>query len=274
MSGLLRNVSMLSWRVWYRDFAVYMHTWKTNFVPPFLEPVFYLSAFGLGFGAFIRAGELTYHGEPTSYVAFLAPGLLAVAIMNACFFECTFGSFVRMHYQRTFDAIVATPLVIEDVITGEILWGATKSVIGGTFVVAAAVVPGLLNPAWTITPLSWTLLVLPLVAVLGGLLFSALAMCWTGVVPSIDAFNYPLFLLITPMFLISGVFFPISSATMPGWLIPIAWALPLTHVSTAGRELAYGYLSVELGWSLLYLVGVTVPLFVLALWLMKRRLIK
>lgn len=274
MSGLLGNVSAHSWKVWYRDLAVYLHTWKTNFVPPFLEPVFYLVAFGVGFGAFVGAGELLYHGSTTTYVAFLAPGLLAVAIMNSSFFECTFGSFVRMHYQRTFDAIVATPLVIEDVIAGEMLWGATKSLIGGSFVVVAAVVPGLLNPAWMITPLSWTLLILPFVAVLGGLLFAAFAMCWTGIVPSIDAFNYPMFLLVTPMFLISGVFFPISSPPLPSWLIPVAWALPLTHVSTAARELAYGYLSAELGWSLLYLGAATAALFVLALWLMRRRLIK
>ena len=119
MRQAIANVSRLSWRVWQRDLDVYLTTWRTNFLPPLLEPVLYVLAFGLGLGSLI--GEVTYQGRVVPYLEFMAPGVVSVAIMFWAYFETTYSSFVRMYFQRTFDAIIATPLLVEDVI-----WGRTR----------------------------------------------------------------------------------------------------------------------------------------------------
>jgi len=134
-----------------------------------------------------------YGGTEVSYIAFIAPALIAVSIMYNAFFENTYTSFVRMYYQKTFDAMLATPLSLDEVITGEIVWGATRAVFAATIMLAILSLFGLIR---------WPegLLILPL-ALLGGLAFGSVGMVFTGIVPSIDTFNLPVFLLITPMFL-------------------------------------------------------------------------
>ena len=110
-------------KVWYRNMVVFVRTWQVNFFPPLVEALLYLFAIGLGIGSYVKEID----GIP--YVNFIAPAILAIAVMNSAFFECTYGSYVRMYYQKSFDAMIATPLSIEDVIAGELLWGATRSVI-------------------------------------------------------------------------------------------------------------------------------------------------
>lgn len=116
----LPRLSNRVWKVWHRNKDVFMKTYKVNFLPPLLEPILYLFALGFGVGSFIDVIE------GMSYPQFIAPALISISIMNSAFFECTYGSYVRMYYQKTFDAIIATPLSIEEVITGELLWGATR----------------------------------------------------------------------------------------------------------------------------------------------------
>ena len=205
-------------RVWQRNFLVYRKTWKISFVPPLLEPLFYLAAFGVGLGGLV--GALSYGGVSTGYTAFIAPALVAINIMQSAFFETTFSSFVRMFYQKTFDAMLATPLTLDEVITGEILWGATKSVIGTALMMVIISLFGLLH-------YPHALLLLP-TAFLGGLAFACIGMIFTSKVPTIETFNLPLFLFITPMFLFSGTFFPISN--LPTWAQLFARTLPLTHL--------------------------------------------
>ncbi len=103
-----RNISRRFVRVWQRNLTVYQKIWKISFVPPLCEPLFYLLAFGIGFGALV--GTITYQGLALSYLMFLAPALLAITIMNNAFFENTYASFVRMYHQKTFDAMLTTPL--------------------------------------------------------------------------------------------------------------------------------------------------------------------
>jgi lipooligosaccharide transport system permease protein len=103
------------WTVWRRNFDVFTKTIAVNFVPSLLEPILYLLAFGYGLGGFIPS----IRGQ--SYISFIAPALVAISIMNGSFFECTFASFVRMYFQKTFDAIVATPVSVEEVVAGELL---------------------------------------------------------------------------------------------------------------------------------------------------------
>jgi lipooligosaccharide transport system permease protein len=255
------------WTVWRRNFDVFMKTWHVNFLPSLIEPILYLLAFGFGLGTFVT------NIEGISYIQWIAPGLVAITVMYGAFFECTYGSFVRMYFQRTFDAIIATPINVEEVIAGELLWGATRATFNSAIVLAVVAAFGLIS-----TP--WFLAILP-VAFFGGLLFAALGMCFTALAPNIDFFNYPTFLLITPMFLISNTFIPL--ATFPSQLQTIALAaLPLTHVADLSRLLVVGKIETlgSLGpkWVLLlavfWIAIVTGVLFVLSIYLMKRKLIK
>src|SRR5208337_2149215 len=140
---LLLHLSMRFLRVWERNLLVYRQNWKISFIPPLLEPFFYLVAFGVGLSALV--GDVNYHGSEISYMLFIAPALLAINIMNNAFFENTYASFVRMYYQKTFDAMMATPLTLEEIITGEIVWGATKSVIATAIMLAVISLFGLIR---------------------------------------------------------------------------------------------------------------------------------
>ena len=221
----------------------------------------YLLAFGAGLGLLVR--EISYRGELVSYVAYIAPALIAINIMNNSFFENTFASFVRMYYQKTFDAIMATPLNLDEIITGEIVWGSVKSIIATILMVAVI-------SFFRLLVYPQTLLIIPL-AFVGGLAFGSVAMCFTALVPQIEVFNFPIFLFITPMFLFSGTFFPLE--TLPHWAQVVAQVLPLTHLVTLVRALATGKLEIQLLLSLLYLVFFSAATFILAIVLMRRRLI-
>jgi lipooligosaccharide transport system permease protein len=255
----LPDLSGRLWAVWRRDFDVFRRLFIVNFALPMFEPLLYLVAMGFGLGTFVR----NIGGIP--YPKFIAPGLVSIAMMYAGFFECSYASFVRMYYQRTFDAIIATPVNVEEVVAGEILWGATRSAFNATmvFVVVAAF---RLAPIW----------LLPIVSVMGflvGIMFGSLGMIATAVVPSIDAFNFPFFLFITPMFLLCGTFFPLSA--LPRAIQIASWAvLPLTHVVNINRTLLIGHSNAPVLWSCLWIVVVGATTFFLALRLMRRRLIK
>lgn len=251
------SVSMRVWKVWRRDAKTFMKTYKANFIPPLMEPILYLLAFGFGLGVFVtQIGGI-------SYVKYLAPALIAISVMSAAFFECTFSSFVRMYFQKTFDAIIATPLNIDEVIMGELLWGATKSTIYATIVLGVVGAFGLVDSLLA-------LLVIPF-SFLAGLLFSGLGMIFTAVSPRIDALSYPTSLYITPMMLISGTFFPISS--MPALQIFSYSVLPLIHVVDITRGLTLGILSTNLLFNLAWILVGTVLVVVVSINMMRRRLI-
>jgi lipooligosaccharide transport system permease protein len=249
-------------RVWQRNFVVYRKTWKIGFIPPLLEPLFYLAAFGVGLG--VMVGRVNYAGANIPYTTYIAPALIAVNIMQSAFFETTFASFVRMFYQKTFDGMLATPLSVDEVITGELLWGATKSTIGTFLMMLVISAFGLLH-------YPGALLLLP-IAFLGGLAFACAGMICTSIVPTIEVFNLPIFLFITPMFLFGGTFFPL--ANLPAWAQVVAYTLPLTHLVELCRGVALGGFRTELIYSLLYLSLWIAVFFPLAIVLMRRRLIK
>ena len=253
------------WKVWHRNFDVFTKTIKVNFQPSLLEPILYLLAFGFGLGGFIPSIQ----GQ--SYIGFIAPALVAISVMNGSFFECTFASFVRMYFQKTFDAIVATPVSVEEVVAGELLWGATRATFNTTIVLAVVAAFGLIsNPLF--------LLVIPL-AFFGGLMFASMAMCFTSVAPNIDFFNFPSFLFLTPMFFLCGTFFPLTSLPVAAQGVAIA-VLPLTHIVNLTRGLVTGHLEPILGLSpaaliaisLVWVIAVAVFFFILSINLMKKRL--
>jgi len=253
------------WKVWHRNFDVFMKTIKVNFLPSLLEPILYLLAFGYGLGGFIQ----NIGGQP--YINFIAPALVAIAVMNGAFFECTFGSFVRMYYQKTFDAIVATPVSVEEVVAGELLWGATRATINATIVLIVIAVFGLIA-----SPL---FLLVPLIAFFGGLMFASIAMCFTALAPDIDFFNYPSFLFVTPMLFLSGTFFPLTSLPSAAQATAMG-VLPLTHIVNIARGVVAGHTEAILGLnpqmllpiSIAWIVLVTIFFFIVSINLMKKRL--
>ncbi len=259
---ILPQLTRRTFKVWRRNWDVFMKTYKVNFFPPLLEPIFYLLALGTGLGAITQISEIP---GVKSYIQFIAPALIAVAMMYGSFFECTYGSFVRMYYQKTFDGIIATPVSVEEVIAGELLWGATRSLINSAIVLAIVTAFGLISS-------SLFLLVLP-VSFLAGLMFSAIAMCFTAIAPNIDFFNYPGFLFITPMFLISGTFFPLTVLPVVVQDFAIA-ALPLVHAVNLARYVTLGVPQANPLISFVWIAAVTLVFFILSINLMRKRLIK
>ena len=255
----------LSWRfvrVWRRNLLVNRKTWKINFLPPLLEPFFFILAFGVGLSALV--GTVSFEGERVSYTLYIAPALIAINIMQNAFFETTYASFVRMYYQKTFDAIMATPLSPQEVITAEIVWGATKALIATSIMQIVLSFMGFIH-------YPHGALILPL-AFLGGIAFASVGMLFTAVVPAIEVFNLPIFLFITPMFLFSGTFFPVEE--LPAWARRVALLFPLTHLVRLTRHLCLGRLTPDLLWNVAYLAGFCVLCFPVALFAMHRRLVK
>lgn len=251
-------ISHRALRVWQRNRDTYLRLWKTELWPPFIEPIMYLLAFGLGLGLYITSID----GQ--SYLEFIAPGILAQSTMFAAAFECTYGSFVRMEHQKTFDAIIATPVSIEDVVAGEILWGASRGTFSAFAILVVVSAMGLVD--WPSA-----ILAVPLAA-LGGFMFASIAMLITAITPSITGFNYFFTLGLTPMFLVSGVFFPLDR--LPAIFQQLAWLSPLTHVVIPIRAVATG----DFYWGLLMNVAVVIILgaitFYVALGRMAVRLVK
>jgi len=190
----------------------------------FGEPVIYLLGLGYGLGQFI--GEV--NGIP--YFTFLASGLLAATAMNVASFEGMFSVFTRMTHQQTYDAILATPLQVDDIVAGETLWCAAKSVLNTFPILVVATFLGAIH--------HWTALGAIPVFFLVGLCFAGPAIVAAAFAPSYDFFNYYTTLLITPMFIFSGVFYPV--ATLPPIAQGIVGILPLSHAIALIRPLVAG----------------------------------
>ncbi len=249
-----------SWRfirVWQRNRDVFFRLWHSE-APGFLaEPVVILLAMGFGLGAYVGLVD----GQ--KYIEFITPGIIASYAMFSASFECTYGSFVRMEFQKTYDAMITTPLNVEDVVAGEIFWGATRSFITGVVILAIAA-------AFQLVPSPWALLILPL-SFLEGIMFAAIALLFTSIVPAIYSFNYFFTLFITPMFFFSGVFFPLSS--FPEIVQNLSWIAPLTPVVHLNRALINGEFRPELLWALALIIALTILFFSISLVTMKRRLV-
>ncbi len=213
-----------AFRVWQRHAKVYTKLYKSSIALNFVEPILYLAALGLGLGAFVKEIK----GVP--YINFIAPGIIASSSMFAATYECSYGTFVRMTFQKTFDAILATPVNVDDLIAGELMWGATKSMLYGTIIVIVISLFGLVH-----SPL--VVLVVPLLF-MSGVVFAEISLMFVAIVPGIDSFNYFYTLLMTPMFLFSGIFFPID--TLPSLVSKIAFFTPLYHLVNICRSFASG----------------------------------
>lgn len=246
------------WAVWRRNALVWRKSARTALLGGFAEPLFYLFALGYGLGSFI--GEV----DGFSYMGFITAGILATSAMNAATFEGLYLAYTRMEVQRTWDGMLAAPLGISDVVLGEVLWMGTKSLINSGLILVVTALFGLL-PHWT------ALAVMP-VAFLAGLCFGGMALLVTSFARSYDFFVYYVTLAITPMALLSGVFFPLDSLPEP--LRVGMSCLPLFHVVEAVRALVAGRLEWGIVGHLAVPLGYAVAATGVAVWRFKRRLLQ
>ncbi|MGH2519731.1 MAG: ABC transporter permease, partial [Chloroflexota bacterium] len=208
-------VSYRVFAVWRRHFAVWLRLWKTESWPPFMEGILQLLALGFGLGFYVQ------NVDGQSYLGFIAPAILGISAMFGAGFECTFGSYFRMEEQRTFEAIVATPVSVEDVIVAEYLWGASRSLFSTTVMLLVISALGLVTSPWA--------LLIPAVALLEALAFAGVAMLFTSIAPGFGFFNYFFTLVMTPLMFFSGVFFPITQ--LPAAVQGAVWLSPLYHAA-------------------------------------------
>ncbi len=244
-------------KIFARHLAVFRKTWFGSVMFNFIEPLLYLTAMGYGLGMFVQ------NIDGLSYIQYIAPGIVASSAMFAASFECTYGSFIRLHYQKTFQAMLVGPVTVRDIVAGDILYATFKSMVFGLVILTVITVLGQVQ--------SWWAVLIPLFLVIPGLTFSLLAICYTGITDNIDKFNYYITLFLTPSYLFSGVFFPINS--MPDWAQVLAWFNPIYHSVEVCRAMALGNINPGLLVHAGVLLAIAVVFMPLAVRLLTRRLI-
>ena len=249
---------MRSLHIWHRNLLV----WRKLAIPSVLgnlaDPLLYMV--GLGYGL----GSLLPQMQGVSYVAFLAGGVVCSSTMMTASFEAMYSAFSRMHVQRTWDAIINAPLTLDDVVLGEWMWAASKSLLSGCAVLLVATALGLTHSALA-------LLIIPVI-LLTGLVFAALGLIMTALSPSYDFFMYYFTLAITPMMLLCGVFFPLEQ--LPGVVQAAAQLLPLTHAVALSRPLLQGTVPDQAWLHVLVLALYAGVSFGVARHLLRRRILK
>lgn len=228
--------------VWFRHMRVYTRNLISNGLPPFLEPVIFLVGVGLGLGRYIDAMD----GLP--YLVFLATALPVTSSMFTSAYECTFGTYVRLEFQKAYDGMVAAPVTVADVFVGEILWAGTK----GLFFSACVV---LVMSLFGAIPMPAGLVAVP-IGFLTGAMFGALSLVVTSFVRNINHFNFFFTGLLSPMFFFAGTIFPLES--LPRGLRPFAELMPLTHPVRLSRDLIIGRWSAVLLFDVAFLIVLTI----------------
>ena len=244
--------------VWRRNSLV----WRKLAVPSMLgnlaDPLIYMLGLGYGLGAMLTdVGGM-------SYIAFLATGVVCSSTMTSASFEAMYSGFSRMHVQRTWDAIMNAPVTLDDVVLGETVWAASKSFLSGMAVLLVAWALGVVESALAL----WVIPVL----FLTGLAFGGMGLIMTALSPSYDFFMYYFTLVITPMMLLCGVFFPVSQ--LPGPLQAVTQFLPLTHAVELARPLMSGAVPSNIALHVCVLTAFAVVSFYVALVLARRRRLK
>lgn len=213
-------------RVVARNWLSLRRNFWTNLFGSLVDPLIMMSGIGFGLGAFVSDVD----GMP--FIRFLAPAFVAQAVLMTTTFENTFGIYVRMEYQKTFEAMIVTPLSSRDIAAGEVVWGALKGAFFGALFLAVLAGFGLVH--------SWQALLAIPFALFGGIVFASLATIYSAWAPSIDVFNFYFTCVMSPMIMFSGVFFPLSA--FPDWVRPLVYLSPLTHLVIPVRAAVLGRL--------------------------------
>jgi lipooligosaccharide transport system permease protein len=259
LRGVLRRPRVSfphAWRYWLRNAVIFKYTYRLSLLGWFIEPVIYLVAMGLGLGRYLT----DFNG--TQYIDFIAPGLVALSVMYGATFETTWNAFFKMERGGIYDAAVSTPVELEDVALGEALWGATRALIYGLAFVIIALPFGVFH--------SWWGLLAPVGLAMIGLMFAFMGLSFAYKISQIDYLSYYWTLLLTPMFMFSGIFFPLDK--LPAWLRTITWFTPLKHSVDMMRALLLRGNPAAAARAALWIAVVTLALFPLPLNLLRRRL--
>jgi lipooligosaccharide transport system permease protein len=248
-------------RMVQRNALVYRHVWRGSLFSSFLQPTLFLLAIGLGVGAMVDAGGAALPGG-VRYAEFLAPGLLAATAMQLAGFESSYPVLGKMTWHRNYEAIVATPMRVIDLVVGELAWVAVR-------LTTVAIAFILVMTAFGI-PRSWRVVFAVPAVVLTGLAFAAPIMAYAATLKNSSTFNVMYRFILTPLFMFSGVFFPIER--LPGMLERAAWLTPLFH----GVEIVRGLTldTVPAGWPLhvAFLVASIAAGTAIANWTFRRKL--
>ncbi len=253
----LPELSMRFFPIWQRHWLVWKKVAAASIMGHLADPVIYL--LGLGYGL----GSLLPQMGGTSYMTFLAAGTVCYSTMNSASFEALYSGFARMHEQRTWEAILNTPITLDDVVLSEVLWAATKSLMSGIAVLVVIWMLGLSHSFMSV----W---MIPL-ALLVGLAFAGVGLIMTALAPSYDFFLYYFTLVITPMMMISGVFFPVSQ--LPQSFQIVSNVLPLTHAIDLARPLMVGLVPPSALLHISVLLAYTLFGYYVSLVLFRRRLL-
>jgi lipooligosaccharide transport system permease protein len=210
--------------VWMREWVVFSYYWRTRTFAAVVEPVIMLLAFGFGFG------KLVSHVAGIPYIQFVGTGVVATAVLFSAVFSGMFDSLYKRRYQRVYDAMLAAPVDVDEIVTGEALFLGVRAGIFGIAPLLVAFCFGLQpEPA---------MVFVPLVGILTGIGFAALGMFFAALVSTFDGLSYVISGLVTPMFLVAGTFFPLTR--LPQWLRGVSQVNPLYHCVELVRHCAFG----------------------------------
>lgn len=244
--------------VWRRNLLVWRKLAIASVLGNIADPLLYMLALGYGIGAFVpEVGGM-------KYIVFIGTGMVCQSAMFTSSFEGMYSAFSRMHMQRTWDAIINAPISLDDVLFAEWVWAATKAVVSTTAILAVIMLLGFGH--------TWLALFVPPVAFLTGLTFAAFGLIMTALAPGYDFFTYFFTLVLTPMLLLSGVFFPVDQ--MPAALAAVADFLPLKHAIDLVRPLLLGQVPTAIPLHVAVLLAYGIAAFFVALVLTRRRLLR
>jgi len=249
--------------VWFRHWRVYSDTIIANATPAILEPVFFLLAIGLGVGRYI---EVEFNGG-LSFSEFMAPGIIAMTCVYTAAFEASYGTFVRMRFQQTYEAMRATPLTPADIFTGELLWCATKGLLFGTIVGLVLLVFGKVLSPWAV--------LVPVFGFFTAMAFGGLSMIVTSLVKNMNHFQFYFTAGLTPLVYFSGMMFPVQS--LPKGLEIAAYSMPMFHIIESFRLIVSGAGHSSVSWVFVCPIVMLVSALVLGyagVRMMTRRLLK
>jgi lipooligosaccharide transport system permease protein len=224
VGGVLRVVE--HYWIWYR------RNWRATAVSSILQPLLFLLAFGVGFGSLVDGtGRVTEATGGPAYLVWLAPALLAVSAVQSATFESTYPVLSGFKWQRTYHAMTAGPISPAQVAVAHLTWISAKIAGSGLIYIAViAVFGGIRGPGIAVSLLA---------AVLTGAAVAALVTAYAGALETEgNGFSLLFRLVLIPMTLFSGTFFPIDR--LPGWVQPVAWASPLWHGTELARAAALG----------------------------------
>lgn len=248
---------MKVFKVWLRNFTAWKRNFLTSLVGDAIDPIIYFLGFGYGFRALI--GNI----NGMDYVAFIVPGIIMSSAMTGTSYECTFGSFTRIAGRKTYRALLIAPIMIEDFVLGEVLWGMTKGFLSAIIMMLFTIIFGYF-PGWFVFLNLLNIL-------LTAFTFAATSLFFTSISRSYDFFSYYFTAFISPMFILSGIFFPITS--FPSWASVIARFFPLTYSVDLSRQIYENAFSAIIILDILFLLLWGVFFLSFSVKFMKKRLI-